>query len=555
MSEPLDPLNLPLRGSRLIEASAGTGKTWTIAALYVRFVLGHRCQARLPAEILVMTFTRAATRELSDRIRRRLVEAAACFRGQPVPADDSFLRSLLQDFPAGLAREQAAWQLSVAAEAMDDAAVHTIDAWCQRMLREHAFDSGCLFDEELQAEEAAMCAEAVRDYWRQQVYPLDNAALAGVLAQWEGVDALAKDLKDLHDKPLPVDAGQGTLLDAATHAMLRRAEQVAELKLGWAERADEMLAWLRAQWQRKDCPIDKKKLGEANGTKWLQALKAWALDAAAEVPKLGVGAERLTRQGVLSSIKPGMSAEVPNAFGGFEALMDALKALPEVAPALRLHAAAHVQGRIQQLKARAGTFGFADMLNRLDVALDESLSGASALRLRQRILAQHPVALIDEFQDTSPVQLRIFDRLYRIADDDASRALLLIGDPKQAIYGFRGADIYSYLGARQATAGRHHALGINHRSTQALVRGRERSVRPCRDTRRRWGAALRGAGGDESDRFFMARGRAGPARHAAARLLRRGRDTPVREPGAGCGRHRRLLPARLPAPDTAARAR
>ncbi|MCP5285439.1 MAG: exodeoxyribonuclease V subunit beta [Burkholderiaceae bacterium] len=469
MSEPLDPLNLPLQGSRLIEASAGTGKTWTMAALYVRLVLGHHCQPRLPAEILVMTFTRAATRELSDRIRRRLVEAAACFRGQPVPPDDAFLRSLLQDFPAGPAREHAAWQLSVAAEAMDDAAVHTIDAWCQRMLREHAFDSGCLFDEELQAQEGAMRAEAVRDYWRQQVYPLDDAALAGVLAQWDGVDALAQDLKDLHDKPLPADAGQGTLLDAAARATQRRAERVAGLKLGWAERADEMLGWLRDQWQRKDCPIDKKKLGEANGTKWLQALKDWASDAAAELPKLGVGAERLTRQGVLGSIKPGMSAEVPDVFGGIEPLMSALSVLPEIAPALRLHAAAHVQRRMQLLKAHAGTFGFADMLNRLDVALDESQSGASALRLRQRILAQHPVALIDEFQDTSPVQLRIFDRLYRIADDDASRALLLIGDPKQAIYGFRGADIYSYLGARRTTAGRHHALGTNHRSTQALV--------------------------------------------------------------------------------------
>lgn len=510
MSEPLDPLNLPLQGSRLIEASAGTGKTWTIAALYVRLVLGHHCQPRLPAEILVMTFTRAATRELSDRIRRRLVEAAACFRGQPVPPDDSFLRSLFQDFPAGPAREHAAWQLSVAAEAMDDAAVHTIDAWCQRMLREHAFDSGCLFDEELQAQEAAMRAEAVRDYWRQQVYPLDDAALAGVLAQWDGVDALAQDLKDLHDKPLPADAGQGTLLDAAARATQRRAEQVAGLKLGWAERADEMLGWLRDQWQRKDCPIDKKKLGEANGTKWLQALKDWASDAAAELPKLGVGAERLTRQGVLGSIKPGMSAEVPDVFGGIEPLMSALSALPEIAPALRLHAAAHVQRRMQQLKSRAGTFGFADMLNRLDVALDEGVSGASALRLRQRILAQHPVALIDEFQDTSPVQLRIFDRLYRIADDDGSRALLLIGDPKQAIYGFRGADIYSYLGARQATAGRHYALGTNHRSTQALV-GAVNGLFSAAETRAGEGAFMFGPAGKASALPFapvQARGRA-----------------------------------------------
>jgi exodeoxyribonuclease V beta subunit len=188
MNERLNPLTLPLQGSRLIEASAGTGKTWTIAALYLRLVLGHGGQgqgpvrALLPGEILVMTFTKAATRELSDRIRQRLVQAAACFRGeQAPPPGDHFLADLLADHPLGSVRSQAAWRLAMAAEAMDDAAVHTIDAWCQRMLREHAFDSGCLFDEALQANEAAMLAEAARDYWRQQVYPLSADALAVAL--------------------------------------------------------------------------------------------------------------------------------------------------------------------------------------------------------------------------------------------------------------------------------------------------------------------------------------------------------------------------------------
>src|SRR3954467_6533954 len=98
MSELLDPLRFPLHGSRLIEASAGTGKTWTIAALYLRLVLGHGgaqgfARALMPAEILVMTFTRAATRELSNRVRERLVEAAAFFRGE-LASDDAYLQAL-----------------------------------------------------------------------------------------------------------------------------------------------------------------------------------------------------------------------------------------------------------------------------------------------------------------------------------------------------------------------------------------------------------------------------------------------------------------------------
>ena len=487
MAEVLNPLTLPLQGSQLIEASAGTGKTWTIAALVVRLVLGHGAPGQglgrplLPGEILVMTFTRAATRELSDRIRRRLVEAAAWFRvetggetggvpgGEPGAVADDFITGLLQNYPPGPQRQQAAWRLALAAESMDDAAVHTIDAWCQRMLREHAFDSGCLFDEELLPSEAALLAQAVRDYWRQQVYPLDAHALDGVLAHWPDPDALLTDVQVLLGKPLPVDAGQGTLADCMDRAAQRRADVLADLKAGWSLRADAMLDWLQPIWHDKAHPARKGLPGEAHATRWIQTLKDWASDPAADHLDVKKGAERLTRAAVVAAFPPGGMVHIPACFAEFERLMPDLKSLPESGPAVRLHAAARVAERMQQMKRQAGTFGFSDMLERLDAALDVAVQGAKAERLRQRIVAQYPAALIDEFQDTSPVQLRIFDRLYRIADNDPSRVLLLIGDPKQAIYAFRGADIYSYLGARLATQGRHHVLGTNHRSTTQLV--------------------------------------------------------------------------------------
>ena len=472
MLEQLNPLTLPLQGSQLIEASAGTGKTWTIAALYVRLALGHgdpgMGRPLLPGEILVMTFTKAATRELSDRIRRRLVAAAACFRDPVAHPPDAFLAGLLQAYPAGPLREQAAWRLAMAAEAMDDAAVHTIDAWCQRMLREHAFDSGCLFDEELQASEAALRDQAARDYWRQQVYPLERAALDAVLALWAQPDALARDLQALLGKPLPPDAGQGTLADALARGLQQRQQALSALKAGWAERADRMLAWLQAVWSDKKHPAAKAVPRQQDATGWLAELKGWALDADAEDPnQTKASKERLSVAGLRARLGDATGVNLPPEFADFDNLMAALSDLPTTGPALRLHAAAGVAARMQQMKRQAGRFGFADMLDRLDTALDPAQPAAP--QLRQRILAQYPAALIDEFQDTSPVQLRIFDRLYRIADNDPARVLLLIGDPKQAIYGFRGADIYSYLRAREATRGRHHVLGTNHRSTVALV--------------------------------------------------------------------------------------
>jgi exodeoxyribonuclease V beta subunit len=473
MTETLDALTLPLRGSRLIEASAGTGKTWTIAALYLRLVLGHGGPAAYgraldPGEILVMTFTRAATRELSDRIRSRLLEAARCFRAEQPPGD-GLLAGLLAAYPEGAARSAAAWRLALAAESMDDAAVHTIDAWCQRMLREHALDSGCLFDEELAADERRLQTEAAQDYWRQQLYPLADGALDAALAVWPRVEALADDARQLLAHELPAAAGQGSLGELIARLAAERAALLAALKSGWARWAAEMQVWLDGQIESPACPFNRTRLHPRHYTPWLTELASWAEDPAAERPQLNKGAERLTPDGLRAALKPGATVELPAQFEAFEQMLSSLQRLPSLAVGLRLHAAARIAQRLAELKAQTGRYGYADMLCRLDRALDPEAEGAHAERLRARILAQYPVALIDEFQDTSPVQARIFDRLYRIADDDPATALLLIGDPKQSIYGFRGADIQSYLQARRATAGRHHALGTNHRSTAALV--------------------------------------------------------------------------------------
>ena len=470
----LEPLTFPLWGSRLIEASAGTGKTWTIAALYLRLVLGHGgehsafAQPLGPADILVMTFTRAATRELSDRIRARLLQAAQCFRGTAeVPAGDAFLAGLLAAYPEGDARQNAAWRLAMAAEGMDDAAVYTIDAWCQRMLREHAFDSGCLFDEELNADERAVQTEAAQDYWRQQCYPLDAEAIDTVLGLWKNVDALVEEMRQLAEAALPPGAGDGTLAECIARTVDARRTAVAALKGGWADRAQAMQQWLDAQTAPKVCDWDKRKLAPRHYSSWLATLATWAQGADSDTPDLSSSAQhRLSPEGLLEARKPGAPpVTLPANFQALVDLLAALRALPQPAEALRLHAAAQVQQRVVQLKAHSGSFGFADMLARLDRAL----AGPQGERLRVRMTTQHPVALVDEFQDTSPLQYRIFDRLYRTAANAPGTALFLIGDPKQSIYGFRGADIYSYLAARRATAGRHYVLGTNHRSTQALV--------------------------------------------------------------------------------------
>jgi exodeoxyribonuclease V beta subunit len=471
MSRLLDALTFPLHGSRLIEASAGTGKTWTIAALYVRLVLGHGgadgfARPLLPAEILVMTFTRAATRELSNRVRERLVEAAACFRGE-LEFDDGYLQALAASYSTNSERQVAAHRLVLAAETMDEAAIFTIDAWCQRMLREHAFDSGSLFDEELVSDERALFEDAAHDYWRQNVYPLNSSALNALRACWPDVGTLKQSVRELVRRV----AVLGDTPDESLAVLIARVEraqltELARLKDGWVMRANEMEQWIAAQRALAPKCFNGNKLRPDSLVKWFDALREWAGDTHMAMPAMTDTAwHRLTPDGIADAFSKDFGAEIPACFDGTTDLWEALKKLDPLSHALYRHAAASIARRMAELKRRSRQFGFADMLERLKAALE----GPNGSALRDRITGQFPLAMVDEFQDTSPDQYKIFNLLYRVADNDPAHGLLLIGDPKQSIYGFRGADIHSYLDARKATEGRHYQLGTNYRSTAALV--------------------------------------------------------------------------------------
>jgi len=471
MSELLDALAFPLHGSRLIEASAGTGKTWTIAALYVRLVLGHGgengfARPLLPSEILVMTFTRAATRELSNRVRERLVEAAAYFRGESA-SEDSYLEALADSCAGESERMVAAHRLILAAETMDEAAIFTIDAWCQRMLREHAFDSGSLFDEELVSDERALFDDAANDYWRQNVYPLDSNALASLLACWPDVTALKLKVRDLVRKiDVLGEIPDETLAAAIARVERTQAAQLARLKEGWPARIDAMESWIAGQRDLAPKCFNGNKLRADSLLKWFGALREWAAQPALLTPAMTDTAwSRLTPEGIADAFSKGFSVTVPECFDSTLDLRTALLAIDPLAHALYRHAAASIARRMAELKRRSRQFGFADMIERLKDALE----GPNGEALRLRMTEQFPIAMVDEFQDTSPDQYRIFNLLYRVAENDPAHGLFLIGDPKQSIYGFRGADIHSYLDARAATAGRHYQLGTNFRSTAALV--------------------------------------------------------------------------------------
>ncbi|MFM5338750.1 exodeoxyribonuclease V subunit beta [Aeromonas enteropelogenes] len=457
MANPLNTLRFPLHGERLIEASAGTGKTYTIAGLYLRLLLGHGplieegADAGQPSaherplsvtEILVVTFTEAATAELRGRIRGRIHEARLAFmRGQ---SNDALLAQLLAEVED---HELAARRLLAAERQMDEAAVFTIHGFCQRMLKQNAFESGALFETEFLTDDSQLRLQAVSDYWRAEFYPVDKTLASAVRALWPSPAALLREMNgwlDNSELEMRPPAGDETL--AARHqAAMARIEAV---KAAWLAQVDEI---------RRQTDGHISRYTGKNYEGWLAKIADWAQDETSgyAIPK---ELERFGQTVLEASLKKG--GEVPT-LPLFSEIDQLLASRPGIRDLILQRAAVVVRSRMQASKRQAHQLSFDDLLKDLDGALGSSLGE----RLCDRIRATYRVAMIDEFQDTDPQQYRIFHRLYGGHQDTA---LLMIGDPKQAIYGFRGADIFTYIQARRNVSA-HYTLGRNWRSSGALV--------------------------------------------------------------------------------------
>lgn len=488
----LDPYSFPVFGSRLIEAGAGTGKTWTIAALYVRLVLGHGGDAAFareldPPDILVVSFTEAATAELRDRIRRRLTEAATAFESPDSPADD-FLATLRAAYPPE-ALPGRARRLRLAAEWMDEAPVSTIHAWCRRVLAEHAFDSGSPFTLTLEADGRELRQEAVRDWWRCHMVPLDAAAAAESRLWWPTPEAIANDLKDLLKHADALAPAESPAITIAA-AQGERARRLTALKAPWPAWVAELRELLDSARAAK--AIDGVKLKKNHYDGWLAALEAWASDESLVWPALTDSAwNRLSPAGLAEVWKNGLPPAHP-ALEAIAGLVEELAALPSALLDVLRHAARWVAARFDAEKRRRAEIGFDDLLARLE----EALAGPNGERLAARIREKFPAALIDEFQDTDPVQYRIFDAVYRVARSEPDSVLVLIGDPKQAIYAFRGADIHTYLVARRDCAGRLYTLNRNFRSAAGMVAAVNRCFEHAECTAPEGAFLFRGASGN-----------------------------------------------------------
>lgn len=435
---------MPLDGRILIEASAGTGKTWNIGVIYLRLLLERGLRVE---QILVTTFTDAAAQELRERLRRRLIEAEHALAGTAIidrePEADS-LESYLATFSASDDRRRRALRtIQLARADLDRAPVSTIHALCQRIQRDFPMESGAAFASDKLFDEQQLLRECVEDFWRRRYLGDDVDPREARLLLKDGPEKLLWDLGVVANSPEATILSGGLADLEQRIARLGTAENISELQRLYDDKPLHR-ASNSALRNRLEKIIAALKSGD-------EAALEGCLDKTFDTDVLPAQ-EHAKNRGVL--------VEHP--------LIQQLQKLAALMP-LRViftrggvlaDAAFACRDELPRRARQRHVLTFSMLID----SVYERLCGEHAdAILADRLFEAFPVALIDEFQDTDQRQFAIFDRIYR-----ERGTLVMIGDPKQAIYSFRGGDIAAYLRA-SAQAAHRYSLSTNHRSSHALV--------------------------------------------------------------------------------------
>ncbi len=458
--QPLNPLTLPLQGQILIEASAGTGKTYTIGLLFLRLLLERGLSVD---QILVVTFTRAATEELRGRIRLRIREALDVLNGRS-RGDEA-----LQQLRASISEpDQAVILLSDALTRMDEAAIFTIHGFCQRMLQEHAFESGAPFEMEFLETEQVLRRRIIEDFWRLRFYRAPKEEAAWAASQWNEPQDLLTNLGG-HLSRSGVECVP--VIDEEDLAV-QMEKLLPVFAQAWAQWLEQRVAITTLMQESKRLSRDKTK---GYGLQRLeQAVETMdSFFAEKSMPWLMPNTKMLelfTTGKIETSLKKSTKYESPvhPFFDLFDRFFQAHQDMTRNRKVfILLEARKYLLNELKRRKEEQGQLYFDDLLTQLDAGLQ----GAGGRQLAESIRTRFPVILVDEFQDTDPLQYRIFSSIHRdLKNAKNTSGLFLIGDPKQAIYGFRGADIFTYIKARRDTATENRfTMTTNYRSTSPMV--------------------------------------------------------------------------------------
>lgn len=446
---PFDYRTIPLQGKHLVEASAGTGKTYSLALIFLRLIL----QGVLPEKILVVTFTNAATAELKDRIRKFLRQSLSAANGCAV-TDKDITDLINQADPAGIQDK-----IQAILDHFDELSIHTIHSFCHRVLNDYPFETDSFFNLELLKDDSDLLKEVIHDFFRIWIYP-ENPLISLKKHTISYYKELLK-LK-LQNPNAIIDLGirLGTIEQAK--ARLTQADECFKDYIRLHGKAICLEVMPILAFRRK--PSEIQTLHALCDTLQNFADHDWFSTDFIEDISI------FSKLRKLVSFPKGLSFDSLSL--ETRIMVDRVEELIVVLDQVMIQldyvfldfSREHLDHAMNQKQVMT----FDDTLVRLRRALrDKAYSERITHTLQQRF----KVALIDEFQDTDPVQAEIVTTIFL---DNSQSSCYLIGDPKQAIYGFRGADVYAYLNLSQQSWINQYTMQINYRSTPGMIQAVEK---------------------------------------------------------------------------------
>ena len=497
------PYEIDLRKNGFIRASAGTGKTYSMTALFARLITesitfsddGSAGGAPLDLRrILVVTFTEKGTADLKRDIRKRIdslisrvsvVRMTERFSESEIAEiygdSGNFETQFIKRIGSGENAVRILKILTQAANDIDQASVFTIHGFCSRMLRANAFESGELFGLQVNEDTAELLTEASREVWRESFYPrgaeneigdkeagLVHSVLVSPDSMASLFSKLGTRLSDgtVFNADCPEENGRRLsprevlerMLDGSRNGLADAVKKISvnmdiKTRKGDFNRIRDIIAGLRQEtdsvaimnglselWKTVRSLADEirkaqdKAIKEGNGP---YKLKDWEAEVLrlSENPELRDASCRAARE-------------------KNELRMSFVRALSE-----------KFRGRLKALSSLTTD----DLLTDLRDALESEHGRELAARIRSLL----PVAMIDESQDTDSVQSEVFRKIYLSDEAKAEHArIFIVGDPKQSIYSFRGADVYTYNSLGKDIAGQggcHYSLQRNYRSSADVI--------------------------------------------------------------------------------------
>lgn len=478
--------DMQFNGLHWIEASAGTGKTYTLSSLMVRILLG----AYLPNQIIATTFTRAAAAELKNRIRLRLVETLRYFEN--VQSDtsaqiqdkikqetDPLFQKVLQDYAFRV--DYAKNRLKLVIDQLDELFVGTLDSFSQTVLREFAFESGKIEYAQITDDAKKYTYQLIHDVLREWIQTQPQNVINYLLLQqklksidqYVGIVESTLNFASAHFQEVlapKLDLIQfESAIDELLELDLNQIESLCDYYL-----SDGAHYGIVAKKWRNDDLIQKTLCLDL--PTWFTALKAqksYALFAPHFASTVKALTDLTTKKAlnkcaedVLEKFNQNIVIQTLRSF--FEKLQQLEMDLDVLDAYLKFYLSQQVKKRLPQVLQQKGETTFSQQIR----TLSEALQGVQGQRFAQFVHAKYPLILVDEFQDTNQDQDDILARIWRDAKRYQQGCMIMVGDPKQAIYGFRGGDMLTYNKARidvLAKQGQLYSLKYNHRSAAELV--------------------------------------------------------------------------------------